>query len=65
LSRLPVTLSTIQALIVANEFLERQIAEMEAATSPGYARRRFDLPASRAQGLVRFLAELRRAASGE
>jgi hypothetical protein len=36
LSRLPVTLSTIQALIVANEFLQRQIAEMEAATSPGY-----------------------------
>lgn len=32
----------VKALIVATEFLERQITELKAAASPGYARHRFD-----------------------
>jgi hypothetical protein len=34
----------VKTLIVANEFLEAQIAELQAAVSNGYARGRFDPP---------------------
>jgi hypothetical protein len=32
----------VKALIVANEFLEAQVAELQAAVSNGYARRKFE-----------------------
>ena len=34
--------STIRALIVANEFLEAQVRELQAAVSHGYARGKFE-----------------------
>jgi hypothetical protein len=34
--------NAIKALIVANEFLEAQVAELQAAVSNGYARGRFE-----------------------
>ncbi len=37
----------VKALIVANEFLEAQVAELQAAVSNGYARGRFELPRDR------------------
>ncbi|KJC37141.1 hypothetical protein UP09_28260 [Bradyrhizobium sp. LTSP885] len=33
----------VKALILANEFLEAQVAELQAAVSNGYARGRFEL----------------------
>jgi hypothetical protein len=33
----------VTALIVANEFLEAQVAELQAAVSTGYARGKFEL----------------------
>jgi hypothetical protein len=35
--------NAVKALIVANEFLETQIAELQAAVSNGYARGKFEL----------------------
>jgi hypothetical protein len=34
---------TVKALIVANEFLEAQVRDLQAAVSNGYARGRFEL----------------------
>ena len=34
----------VKALIVANEFLETQVKQLQAAVSNGYARGRFELP---------------------
>jgi hypothetical protein len=34
----------VKAPILANEFLEGQVAELQAAVSNGYARGRFELP---------------------
>ena len=34
----------VKALMVANEFLEAQVKELQAAVSIGYARGRFELP---------------------
>lgn len=37
----------VKALIVANGFLEVQVAELKAAVSTGYSRRRYDVPRDR------------------
>jgi hypothetical protein len=37
----------VKALIVANSFLEAQIAELRAAVSMGYSRGRYELPRDR------------------
>jgi hypothetical protein len=37
----------VKALIVANSFLEVQIAELRAAVSTGYSRGRYELPRDR------------------
>jgi hypothetical protein len=37
----------VKALIVANGFLEEQIAKLQAAVSTGYSRGRFDMPRDR------------------
>ena len=37
----------VKALIVANSFLEEQIAELRAAVSTGYSRGKFDMPLDR------------------
>jgi hypothetical protein len=37
----------VKALIVANDFLEAQIAELRAAVSTGYSRGRYDVPRDR------------------
>jgi hypothetical protein len=37
----------VEALIVANSFLEAQIAELRAAVSMGYSRGRYELPRDR------------------
>lgn len=41
----------VKALIVANEFLETQVAELQAAVSNGYARGKFET-VPRNRGLV-------------
>jgi hypothetical protein len=38
------TRDAVKALIVANEFLEAQFAELRAAVSNGYARGKFESP---------------------
>jgi hypothetical protein len=38
---------TVKALIVANGFLEAQIAELRGSVSAGYSRGRFDIPRDR------------------
>ena len=37
----------VKALIVVNNFLEAQVAKLQASVSTGYARGRFDLPRDR------------------
>lgn len=37
----------VKALIVANGFLEAQVAELKAAVSTGYSRGRYDVPRDR------------------
>lgn len=37
----------VKALIVANGFLEAQVAELKAAVSTGYSRGRYDVPCDR------------------
>jgi len=37
----------VKALIVANEFLEAQVKQLQAAVSNGYARGRLELPRDR------------------
>lgn len=37
----------VKALIVANSFLEAQVAELKAAVSTGYSRGRYDVPRDR------------------
>jgi hypothetical protein len=38
---------TVKALIVANGFLEAQVAELRGSVSTGYSRGRFDIPRDR------------------
>ena len=38
---------TVKALLVANDFLEREIAELRRSVSAGYSRGRFDIPRDR------------------
>jgi hypothetical protein len=38
---------TVKALLVANDFLEREIAELRSSVSAGYSRGRFDIPRDR------------------
>ncbi|WP_346348265.1 hypothetical protein [Bradyrhizobium sp. 144] len=37
----------MKALLVANGFLEAQVAELRASVSAGYSRRRLDVPRDR------------------
>ena len=37
----------VKALLVANGFLEAQVAELRASVSAGYSRRRLDVPRDR------------------
>jgi hypothetical protein len=37
----------VKALIVANDFLEAQVAKLQAAVSTGYARGRIEMPQDR------------------
>jgi hypothetical protein len=38
---------TVKALLVANDFPEREIAELRSSVSAGYSRGRFDIPRDR------------------
>jgi hypothetical protein len=42
----------VKALIVISEFLEAQVTELQAAVSNGYARGRFELPATAKIGTI-------------